>query len=151
MAEAIFSLLHNPQISMEVKMKNCKCLIILMCLLAVLSQTAIADDSVSQDKNWEFNLAPFYLWGVDIDGDVTIGTNTVPVELPFSDIIDNLEAAFIVHFEGMHKSNWGFLVDVNYLDVSNDVNLPGPFNRRANKVAPLGPRTIVIFDIRIAK
>lgn len=64
-------------------MKNCKCLIILMCLLAALSHTAIADDSKPQDKNWEFNLAPFYLWGVTIDGDLTVGTNTAPVELPF--------------------------------------------------------------------
>ena len=91
-----------------------------------------ADTPMSQDKNWEFNLAPFYIWGVAIDGYQTAGTNTVPVEVPFSDITDNLDAAFIVHFEGMHKSNWGFLIDVDYLDLSNDVTLPGPFNMPAD-------------------
>lgn len=98
-------------------------LVILFCLFATLNQTAIAQDSISQGKNWEFNLAPFYLWGVTIDGDLTTGTNTVPVEVPFGDIFDNLEAAFIVHFEGMHTSNWGFIIDANYLDISSDVNL----------------------------
>lgn len=99
----------------------------------VLAPTVMsAGTTGSSQKNWEFNLAPFYIWGIAIDGDVTSGTNTVPVEVPFSDITDNLEAAFIIHFEGMHKSNWGFLIDVNYLDVSNDVNLPGPFNQSAN-------------------
>jgi hypothetical protein len=101
-------------------------------LLSALSQTALAGESISQTKNWEFNLAPFYIWGVALDGDVTVGTNTVPVELPFSDITDNLETAFIVHFEGMHKSNWGFLIDVNYLDLSSDVTLPGPFSVPGN-------------------
>ena len=113
-------------------MKNCKILVIFFCLLAMMGQTAIAEDASSSSKHWEFNLAPFYIWGVAIDGDETVGTNTVPVEVPFSDITDNLEAAFIVHFEGMHKSNWGFLIDVNYLDLSNDLNLPGPFNRTVN-------------------
>ena len=101
-------------------------------LLLSFNQSAIAENAQSPTKNWEFNLAPFYLWAVTIDGDITTGTNIVPVTIPFSDIIDNLEAAFIVHFEGMYKSKWGFLIDTNYLDISSDVNLPGPINGSAN-------------------
>ncbi|WP_319287397.1 hypothetical protein [Desulfosarcina sp.] len=107
-------------------------MVILITLMGFTPAAMCSEASTGATQNWEFNLAPFYIWGVAIDGDVTVGTNTVPVEVPFSDITDNLEAAFIVHFEGMHKSNWGFLIDVNYLDLSNDVNLPGPFNRTAN-------------------
>ena len=103
-----------------------------VCLLLSFNQSAIAENSQSPPKNWEFNLAPFYLWAVTIDGDVTTGTSVVPITFPFSDIIDNLEAAFIVHFEGMYKSKWGFLIDTNYLDISSDVNLPAPINRPAN-------------------
>ena len=113
-------------------MKNWKILTIFFYLLTLISQAAIADDSMSQKKNWEFNLAPFYLWAVTIDGNMTSGTDRVPVKVPFSDLFDNLESAFIVHFEGMHKSNWGFLIDIDYLDVSNDVNLPGPIDIPAN-------------------
>ena len=105
----------------------------MLMVLIVSTPAAIGGKSSAEaPKNWEFNLAPFYIWGVTLDGDVTVGTNTVPVKLPFSDITDNLEAAFIVHFEGMHKNNWGFLIDVNYLDLSSDVNLPGPFSAPGN-------------------
>ena len=59
------------------------------------------------DKNWQFNLTPFYLWAVTIDGDLTVGNISAPVNLPFNDIVDNLEAAFIVHFQAMHKKRVG--------------------------------------------
>lgn len=101
-------------------------------IVLIIGKSTILAQESSGSKNWEFNLAPFYLWAVAIDGDLTVGGNKNSVELPFSDIADNLEAAFIVHFEGMHKSNWGFLIDVNYLDLSNDVNLPGPLNVKTN-------------------
>ena len=101
-------------------------LMVSLCGIAV----SIADEN-KDTTNWEFNLAPFYLWGVTIDGDVTIGTQTVPVEIPFDDVVDNLDAAFILHFEAMHKSNWGFLFDIDYLDVSNDITMPGPLKQNA--------------------
>ena len=105
-------------------------IIVVMVIIVLTGNSGWAADS--DEKNWEFNLAPFYLWGVMIDGDLTLGTNTATLDVPFSDIVDNLEAAFIVHFEGMHRSNWGFLVDVNYIEVSNDVDLPLPFNASAD-------------------
>ena len=76
------------------------------------------------EKNWQFNLAPFYLWAISIDGDMKSGPITAPVDVPFSDVFDNLEAAFIVHFESMYNNQWGFLVDVNYLDLESDMTLP---------------------------
>ena len=102
--------------------------IITVFSLLVFGATNAFAEEAKAEKSWEFNLAPFYLWGVMIDGDLTLGTNTATLDVPFSDIVDNLEAAFIVHFEGMHRSNWGFLLDVNYIEVSNDVDLPTPFD-----------------------
>ena len=100
--------------------------VLLLVAFLMVCPSALAEQT-SEDKTWQFNLAPFYLWAVTIDGDVTLGTNTVPVTVPFSDIFDNLEGAFIIHFEAMRKNKWGFLVDVNYLDVTNGVTLqPGP-------------------------
>jgi hypothetical protein len=52
----------------------------------------------SKEGNWEFNLAPFYLWAVSIDGDVEIGPQGNNVSLDFGDIFDNLESVFIVSF-----------------------------------------------------
>jgi hypothetical protein len=31
-----------------------------------------AQDTLPKEKNWEFNLAPFYLWAVNMDGDMTV-------------------------------------------------------------------------------
>ena len=96
-------------------------------LVAILGVAGVATvhaaDNPAQD-NWQFNLAPFYLWGINIDGDVKSGPITALVDVPFSDVFDNLEAAFIVHFESMYKNQWGFLVDVNYLDLESDMTLP---------------------------
>jgi len=85
--------------------------------------TALAN-TTQKEGDWQFNLAPFYLWGVNIDGDLSVGRITAPVSVPFGDVFDSLEAAFIVHFESVYKSQWGFLVDVNYLDLENNMNLP---------------------------
>ena len=72
----------------------------------------------AKDKNWDFSLAPLYLWMVNMDGDMGIGPIDTGVSVPFEDIFDNLETIFTVHFEGVHKSNWGFFLDYSYLDIS---------------------------------
>lgn len=97
----------------------------IVALFAVISVTtgAIAGDNPKQN-DWQFNLAPFYLWGISIDGDLSAGPATAEVEVPFDDIFDSMEAAFIVHFETVYKTRWGFLVDVNYLDLENKMSLP---------------------------
>ncbi len=100
------------------KILPCLCL----CLL-IFSSNGFSQEAVTE-KNWQFNLAPFYLWGVNIDGDMKSGPNTASVKVPFSDVFDNLESAFIVHFESLYKNQWGFLVDVNYLDLESDMTLP---------------------------
>lgn len=100
---------------------------IVLGMLLLSSSLSIAQEKTT-DGDWQFNLAPFYLWAISIDGDLTVGTDrlpgniapTIPIDVPFDDVFDNLEAAFIVHFEAMHKSNWGVLVDVDYLNISND-------------------------------
>lgn len=107
--------------------KQTKIILIVVSLSMMLfSATSYAGEGASED-NWQFNLAPFYLWGINIDGDLSAGTDKIPgnsplskpVEIPFSDVFDSLEGVFIVHFEAMHKSNWGVLVDVDYLDLGN--------------------------------
>lgn len=77
----------------------------------------IVQTSMEETANWEFNLAPFYLWAMDMSGDATVGQNESAVDVSFDTITDNLEAAFIVHFEGIHQSNFGFLVDINYVSL----------------------------------
>jgi len=82
--------------------------------IGLISVTAFAEDSKSEGS-WEFNFAPMYLWAVSIDGDQTVKGNKVELDVPFSDILDNLNGAVTFHFEGLHQKCWGFLSDLNYI------------------------------------
>ena len=84
---------------------------------------AVANDGTDQD-NWEFNLAPFYFWAVSIEGDVAIGPKGDSVTVDFGDIFDNLESAFIVHFETIYKKKYGLLFDMNFIDIGKSTSLP---------------------------
>jgi hypothetical protein len=88
------------------------------------SQGGDAQASSSGAKDWTFNLTPFYLWAVSMDGDVTLGSNTGDFGADFGDIIDKLEAAFIVNFQGLYQNRWGFIFDYNYMGFSDSGTIP---------------------------
>ncbi len=94
------------------------CCITIFFTLAMVSQ-AVSAEETSKDKNWEFNLTPLYLWMANIEGDTTLGQRTNSTKVDFSQIFDDLEGAFSINFSGMHKSNFGFMFDYLYLDVSS--------------------------------
>jgi hypothetical protein len=102
---------------MKESAKKIAALCLAACLLFIAVPSAHAEEQAAATKNWEFNLVPMYIWFVDLNG-------TIPVDVAFSDIWDNLEAIFTVHFEGVHRKKWGFIVDVTYLDLSVDINRP---------------------------
>ena len=77
-----------------------------------------------ETEKWKFNLAPFYLWAMGMNGHATIGENVSAVDVDFDQIVDGLESMFIVHFEGMHESNFGFLTDINYVSLGGSQSLP---------------------------
>jgi len=74
-----------------------------------------------EENNWEFNLAPLYLWAIKIDGDMGIRGQTAQVGVEFSDIWDNLEGVFTLRFNGLYKNKFGFVFDYNYLDVGTEL------------------------------
>ena len=94
-------------------------------IVLFICTTAIAGES-SDTGDWDFNLAPFYLWAVSMDGDMTVMGNTAPLKVEFKDIASNLEALLTVHFEGMHKGRLGFLTDISYLNIGGQQTTPGP-------------------------
>ena len=101
--------------------------IMILSGIAMFSPSVLtAQDTSPKEKNWEFNLAPFYLWAVSIDGDLTVMGNAQSVKADFDELADSLEGFFTVHFEGMHKSGFGFLTDVSYLNFGGQQATPGP-------------------------
>jgi hypothetical protein len=103
---------------------------VLLLLISVLVVTT--NHARAEKGDWEFNLAPFYLWAINISGDQTIGPISAPVNVEFNDIFDNLDGAFIVHFEAAYQNRWGFLVDVNYLDLENKQSLANSLTRKVD-------------------
>jgi len=70
-------------------------------------------------SEWRFTIAP-YAWGVGLNGDVGIfGRGPVEIDIPFSDIIENLDFAAMAVAEA-HNGTWGVFVDLNYTSLSAD-------------------------------
>ena len=42
---------------------------VIVLAVSLIGSTAFAEEPSSGPKDWEFNLAPFYLWAVSIEGD----------------------------------------------------------------------------------
>ncbi|OEU48175.1 MAG: hypothetical protein BA866_00740 [Desulfobulbaceae bacterium S5133MH15] len=106
------------------KMKSVFLLLLISTVLVRgFNHTAQAEDK-SSGSDWEFALAPFYLWAVSLDGDVVVGPQGNSVSMDFGDIFENLEAAFIVHFETIYKKNYGILFDVNFINLGGSTSTP---------------------------
>ena len=105
-------------------MPGIKTLLVFVLTVIIFFSTSMAFGQ-EQDE-WKFNLAPLYLWAISMDGDLTVMGNTQPLQADFNEIASNLEGIFTVHFEGMHKSGWGFLTNVEYLNLGGQQTTPGP-------------------------
>jgi len=98
----------------------------LIAALMVLGTASVADAQGGSDE-WQFQIAPLYLWAVNVDGTMTVRDRfDQDFGVDFSDAFDNLETAFTVHFEAS-KGRWGLLADASYLNLagSQDINTPG--------------------------
>ena len=97
-----------------------------IALLTATSNIALAqndtDQDVSNNGDWEFALSPLFLWGMGISGESTIGDQTAPLDIGFSDILGNLEAIFTLHFEA-RKDKWGIFSEYQYADLGPEVDV----------------------------
>jgi len=96
----------------------------LTCTLLLASASvmpAVAADlaPLPDTSEWRFTIAP-YAWGGGITGDVGVfGLGPVDVDIPFSDILENLDFGAIGVAEA-HNGTWGVFVDLNYANLSAD-------------------------------
>ncbi len=92
---------------------------------SLLLSSTIALAETSNDFNtWSNKLAPLYLWGVSMSGDMVTGPVTAPLNIEFSDAVSDLESVFTLHYEGA-KGNWGVIVDYSFLNLAPSVGIPG--------------------------
>jgi hypothetical protein len=73
-------------------------------------------------NDWKYGIA-IYLWGTGIEGTSQIGPVTAPVNITFSDALDNLSSALMLHFEAQ-KNWWGFMADLMHIGLDPEATLP---------------------------
>jgi len=97
----------------------------LFALFGAAVVTLATPQAVAQSgsNGWEFAIAP-YLVAAGMDGSLTVKGIEADVDVPFSDIIDNLDFAAMAHFD-MRNERWVVTSDLFYVDLegSNDVAL----------------------------
>lgn len=77
----------------------------------------------SSSSEWQYSIAP-YLWAAGMDGTVTVAETEVDVDVPFSTIIENLDLAFMGHFD-MRNERWVVASDIIFVDLGHDENVTG--------------------------
>jgi hypothetical protein len=96
-------------------------LLFLACLLLatqVQGQESGYVGNVQGDK-WAVG---FYLWGTGMNGTLGVGPFDVPVDISFSDVLDNLDFGLFGHLEFHADNNFGFFTDLMFLDISGSAN-----------------------------
>ena len=81
-------------------------------LAATIFSTMAVPDEAAGGENWDFSLAPLYLWATSISGEQTIRGIPIDVSTSFSDTVSDLDGALTFHFEGVRRQRWGFLADL---------------------------------------
>ena len=78
--------------------------------------------TTGSDSPWFFRSA-VYGWAQSLDGDLTVRNIPLPVDVSFSDILENLDIAFMGAFE-FGRDRWSVLTDLNYSELDSNVPLP---------------------------
>ena len=107
------------------------CMTLMMAaLLSVGSSNVVyAIGGNSTGGEWEFTLAPLFLWAQGIEGSSTVGPSSLPLEVTFEDAFDNLEAAFTIHYE-MKRDALTLFAEYQYVDMGPTAE--GPMNTELN-------------------
>jgi hypothetical protein len=73
------------------------------------------------NDEWHFTLAP-YLWAMSMRVEAGDGSASSTSEACFLDLLNSLDGAAQLRFEGI-KDRWGFFLDGTYLTLSDDANV----------------------------
>ncbi|MGZ8231696.1 MAG: hypothetical protein ACXWUS_18870, partial [Burkholderiales bacterium] len=113
---------------------------LLFAAVLASASSAHAQSGAWMADRWTFEATP-YLWAAGIKGDTQVGSlPSTSVDVPFSDILSNLDFAAMGTFEA-RKGRWGFLFDAVYLKLSPSATArrtgPGPIGATLTATADL--------------
>ena len=104
----------------------------LVPVLSAIAIFCIATLPAQAEEPWQFQIAP-YVWVAGLEGDVATlpGVPAASVDASFTDILENLDVAFMIAGEA-HNGRFGFFADIFYADIEATGSVPGPFNAAVN-------------------
>ena len=89
--------------------------------LTLLPTFASAQDDA--ERAWQYSVEP-YLQATSINGTAGMGRVAgVAVDVSFSDILENLQMAGMLHFEAQHRNGWGVIFDYGFVDLGADTSV----------------------------
>ena len=93
---------------------------LLVVLIAFPPDAALSQETPGRD----FFVAA-YGWLAGVDGAVAVGPRTeFPVDVPFNDLLENVDIAFSLHAEAQQPGGWTLLGDLFYADLGVSGTLP---------------------------
>lgn len=98
-------------------------------LFTLITSVVHAAGGNSTNGEWEFSLAPLFLWAQGIEGTSSIGPTQTPLDIKFEDAFDNLEATFTIHYE-MKRDALSLFAEYQYVDLGPTAE--GPMNTELN-------------------
>ena len=112
-----------------------------MVTVAVLSaetqEPAVAGAAaVAQDGGWELRVTP-YVWAPSLSGDVGLKGASADVDLPISDLLQDLEMAGMLGME-VRKDRLGLLADGVYYRFTTEADTPGNFLKTIDTTIKFG-------------
>jgi opacity protein-like surface antigen len=108
------------------KLVSGPCAATLLLLASALSQGALAEEE------WEFEVTP-YLFAAALNGTTGVDGVETDIDVPFSEIWDNLDSAFMALFTA-RKNRWLYGLEGVYMDLDPDTS--------GSVTGPLGNVTI---------
>ncbi len=88
----------------------------------VLGAEQNAENTLGVSNKWNIELTP-YFWVAELDGDATLRGRTGQVDVSFSDLLDNLDIAFMGRLEAW-KGKWGLFMEALYMDLGAEFSTP---------------------------
>jgi len=98
-------------------------LVFFVLFIAVAPLSLPAQEQPDEESDWRYSIAS-YMWALSMKGDVTVKGNKSDVDIPFSDILDELNIGGMTKFEAW-KGRFGFFADVIYSHLGDETTVGG--------------------------
>jgi opacity protein-like surface antigen len=96
--------------------------VMVVIVLIFTCSSVYGQDEIGSADKWDVELTP-YFWAAELKGDATLRGRTGSADVSFSDILDNLDIAFMGRVEGW-KGRWGLYFDGLYMDLGTEFTTP---------------------------